>query len=344
VKRVIPFGLHLVAGAIGIGILWFLIYKAGVSDLAAVFLKLSAFWISLAIAVYAVSWVFRTWRLKILTNLFQGEFKAWDLFKMHIVAYALNSILPAKAGDVAMVGFLRSKTIKTGQAAAVTLQMRILDALALIVLLLPSLYLLTENSQALSALLVCFLVVAVPIGTVLLDRRGKISQWLESLENKFVHRFVKLAVLKTKDAYQAYHRIVFDVKWLWVTILLSVIIWLCDGLICFMISQGAGAKLPVVVVMMAIVVANISKSVPLTPGGIGVYESVLMAVFVSFGVSLELAVAIAVLDHFIKKLFNIIFGFIFMADMGIRLKTVYREVADRYYEENAAALSEKVNF
>ena len=65
---------------------------------------------------------------------------------------------------------------------------------------------------------------------------------------------------------------------------------------------------PLLVALFAVSIANLGKAVPATIGGIGVYESILAANLIAFGISFDVAVVTAILDHFIKKAFTLGFG------------------------------------
>jgi uncharacterized protein (TIRG00374 family) len=82
----------------------------------------------------------------------------------------------------------------------------------------------------------------------------------------------------------------------------STIIWLFDIFVCVAVIMMFQQQIPFAVVALAIVIGNLIKAVPITPGGIGTYEPALTAIFFLFGVPLDIAVLIAIIDHLIKNL------------------------------------------
>jgi len=82
----------------------------------------------------------------------------------------------------------------------------------------------------------------------------------------------------------------------------SVIIWILDVLVCLFVGMMFGATIPFAVVTLAIVVGNLVKAIPLTPGGIGTYELALVAIFSAAGIDPAIATLIAVIDHLLKNL------------------------------------------
>jgi len=63
-------------------------------------------------------------------------------------------------------------------------------------------------------------------------------------------------------------------------------------------------------VVLAIVIGNLIKAVPITPGGIGTYEFFVANIFILAGVAPAEATLIAVIDHLIKNLVTLAGGII----------------------------------
>jgi hypothetical protein len=69
-------------------------------------------------------------------------------------------------------------------------------------------------------------------------------------------------------------------------------------------------QIPFAVVVLAIVIGNLVKAVPITPGGIGTYEISLAIIFGLAGVSPAISTLIAVIDHLIKNLVTLAGGIV----------------------------------
>jgi len=82
----------------------------------------------------------------------------------------------------------------------------------------------------------------------------------------------------------------------------SLVIWLLDILVCYAVVLMFQQQIPFAIVVLAIVIGNLVKAVPITPGGIGTYELSLAITFGLAGVSPAVATLIAVIDHLIKNL------------------------------------------
>ena len=317
---------RIIAFFIGFGVLLGLIYYVGFERCLNIILQTSPYWIVASVIVYAVSWIFRTWRLERFTTHAGKNIKIFYLFKLYISGYALNVILPAKLGDAATVGYLKMKGINIGRSAAIILQTRILDVLALILLSIPAFIFFFEKGASewiRTTIFICCLIVAVPIGIVLLDKNKMFSDILEELKNRCNHKIIKLLAEKTRDAYEGYHEIVSNKRLLVASILLSLMIWLFEALTCYTVSIAVGAQIPIIVVIFAVSIANVGKCAPATPGAVGIYEGILVAVLVLFGISFDIATVIAILDHLIKNLFILMIGVPATTGIGMDVSKLY---------------------
>lgn len=96
----------------------------------------------------------------------------------------------------------------------------------------------------------------------------------------------------------------------------SLVIWIMDSLICYVIALMFSVNIPFLVVILAIVIGNLVKAVPLTPGGVGTYEVALALTFEISGVAPAVATLIAVIDHLVKNLVTLGGGIISMYLFG----------------------------
>ncbi|NQS73139.1 MAG: flippase-like domain-containing protein [Methanoculleus sp.] len=113
----------------------------------------------------------------------------------------------------------------------------------------------------------------------------------------------------------------------------SLLIWVVDILVCFAVVLMFREPVPFGIVVLAIVIGNLVKAVPITPGGVGTYELALALTFGLAGVPAVTATLIAVIDHLIKNLITLIGGvgsIYYFGDWskGI-LKMVFREEIEK---------------
>jgi len=313
----------MASALLAIAILFVLTYSVGLGNFYRVIISASPAGLISAVIIYSVSWILRTVRLDSLVKNVGANIGTWELFKLYISGNALNIVLPAKLGDAAVICYLRMQGIGIGMSAAIAVQCRILDVLALLILSLPSAILLFREKipEWISLMLVGSLIIAaLPLGVVLLSTTGNLPHLMnrnfEFLNKKRnVSRFME----KAKEAYFGYIKLASIKRLFAITLLLSLFIWLLEILTCYADSLAVGAHVPVLAVVLGVSLANIGKVAPATPGSIGIYESILATVLALFGVPMVLAVPIAILDHAIKNTFTLALGVPATTSQGLNL-------------------------
>ena len=195
-----------------------------------------------------------------------------------------------------------------GLAVASVIQSRILDLLALLVLLLTSGLPELHASPApwrWPALAAVAVLALAPMLVMVADRRQGLERLVAS-----VYRIPRLALAarNLNKLLAAYRRICLDGRLLVATGLYSLIIWTGESLVTWAIARAASVPVPFAVCLLAVPLANLGKAVPLTPGGVGVYEAIMAAVFHGAGMDWGDAVAVALADHLLKKACSIGIG------------------------------------
>lgn len=96
----------------------------------------------------------------------------------------------------------------------------------------------------------------------------------------------------------------------------SLFIWVLEALVCASVAIMFGVRIPFMVVVLAVVIGNLVKAVPLTPGGVGTYELSVALTFQLAGVDPAIATLVAVIDHLIKNLVTLAGGVISIYAFG----------------------------
>ena len=117
----------------------------------------------------------------------------------------------------------------------------------------------------------------------------------------------------------------------------SVVVWTLDVVTALLVlaafSPGLGAVELVAVSFFAVSVGNLAKVLPLSPGGVGLYEGAFTLLVVGLTpLGPELALGAAVLDHAVKNLVTVVGGYASMIGLNVSLTTAVeesREVRDR---------------
>ncbi|NHN42424.1 flippase-like domain-containing protein [Halorubellus sp. JP-L1] len=117
----------------------------------------------------------------------------------------------------------------------------------------------------------------------------------------------------------------------------SVVIWTLDVLTAVVVMRAFGGfdvlALPwlLAVAFFAVSVGNLAKVLPLTPGGVGLYEgafTLLVVALTPASVGAEVALAVAVVDHFVKNVVTVVGGLGSMLVLNVSLTEAVAESAD----------------
>ena len=109
----------------------------------------------------------------------------------------------------------------------------------------------------------------------------------------------------------------------------SLAIWSLDVLTALAVFAAFGYTLTpslVAVGFFAVSVGNLAKVLPLTPGGVGLYEgafTIIVAPLTPVGVTA--ALSIAIVDHAVKNAVTILGGVVSMAWLNVSLTTAVEE-------------------
>ncbi|HVN64983.1 MAG TPA: lysylphosphatidylglycerol synthase domain-containing protein, partial [Methanomicrobiales archaeon] len=121
---------------------------------------------------------------------------------------------------------------------------------------------------------------------------------------------------------------------------LSLVIWATDIATTVSMASMFRAQVSLAVVVLAVVVGNLAKAVPVTPGGIGTYEAA-VAVILVLGSSLSAmsqatATLIAVTDHLVKNIITAVGGALSIWLLGSWVVDAIREAFHRKGGEEGA--------
>ncbi|WP_338727692.1 flippase-like domain-containing protein [Haladaptatus sp. DJG-WS-42] len=113
----------------------------------------------------------------------------------------------------------------------------------------------------------------------------------------------------------------------------SLLIWTLDVLTAVLVFAAFGVDLPFTTLLavgfFAVSVGNLAKVLPLSPGGVGLYEGAFSLLVVALlPVSWELALGAAIVDHAVKNIVTVIGGVASMLLLNVSLTTAVKESRD----------------
>ena len=251
-----------------------------------------------AVAICIAAWILRGYRYRFILQGLDVRKSLWFSTACIFISQTANLIVPARLGDFVRMLILKhddSATYSQGFSSLVV--ERVFDILMIAVLgavALPFVLAALDVPDWFITVIVVPLVAGGIFFAVLLWS-GRIES-----ENRILAAIQRmLGEVK---------RASLNPRALGVLSGSSLLIWLIDVMVCYAVVLMFQVPVPFGIVVLAIVIGNLVKAVPITPGGVGTYELALALTFGLAGTPAVTATLIAVIDHLIKNLVTLIGG------------------------------------
>jgi glycosyltransferase AglD len=242
-----------------------------------------------AVIICLAAWILRGWRYHFILKSLGYMVGVIVSTACIFVSQTVNVIVPARLGDFVRVLILKHEyNITYSEGVASLVVERVFDIFTVALLGAISI-LFVLNAPSWFYTIIILPLVAGIIFFIFLMFIGKLST-----RNKYVAIILTMLHEIRKASLSIKSIVLLGIS--------SIVIWLLDILVCFAVVVMFGQQIPFAVIVLAIVIGNLVKAVPLTPGGIGTYEVALVATFTLAGVSPDMAMIIAIIDHLIKNL------------------------------------------
>jgi uncharacterized protein (TIRG00374 family) len=113
----------------------------------------------------------------------------------------------------------------------------------------------------------------------------------------------------------------------------SLLIWMLDVVTALLVLSAFDATLPLLTMLavgfFAVSVGNLAKVLPLSPGGVGLYEGAFTLLVVALTpLGPALALGAAIVDHAVKNLVTVAGGVVSMLLLNVSLTTAVEESRD----------------
>ncbi len=318
IKNKIHILRYLFSFLISLIILLFLIFCGDVNRFIKVLSQVSVNSVIIMVIVYALSWIFRTIRLERTVASLGSKMPFKNLFKLNISGYALNVLLPVKIGDVARMLFLKAEGMEGDKAIASVIYIRLLDIISIIMLATPVLFIMTKESipnWTIISVISCILIIVLIF--VFLGI-GRMQCLFDIIEAKFTLKVTKGLLRVGKEVHRNLRNLLFKSS-VYCDMFYSILIWLLEALTCYVVALSLNAQVSPLLIIFGVSMANISKIVPATPGGIGIYEGIIVGIFAIGGIEYNKALVIAIVDHLIKNLFIVSIGIPAISTTNLKL-------------------------
>ncbi|HEM60851.1 MAG TPA: flippase-like domain-containing protein [Chloroflexi bacterium] len=247
-----------------------------------------------------------------------------NLLSALMISYALNTILPARLGEVARAYVIgQSENLSKSLAFSTIVVEKVLDVLTLLlflVLLVPTVTLPPWIQQSAMVMAPVFLALFVLVLALAYQRRrtlalvqavagrlrGLPTQRLVSSLDSALSGFDALGSLKANL-----------VLWGW-----SIAVWVTSGLFILVMMLAFHIDAPLSAAFLLLCVTSLGMTVPSSPGYIGVYHWLVVSTLYIFGVNRELALSFAFALHALTFLPLTLIGIYFMMRENYSLQRI----------------------
>ena len=206
--------------------------------------------------------------------------------------YFGNNFLPARAGELVRTFMISSRSgLEPTYVLATALSERVADAVALVAISAAVLLILPVPNGWLAgaarpfALLGLLGVVAIAV----LPLSGPVARI--AIERAPLPRAMRSRVITAMEHGLRGLRAFHDVRRLSGFVLLTVLIWCLDALGTVVVGAALGLRMPIAVGFLLISGLGLGSALPSTPGYVGIYQFVAVAVLTPFGFSRAAAIA-----------------------------------------------------
>jgi dolichyl-phosphate beta-glucosyltransferase len=253
-------------------------------------------------------------------QIWERSLSYWDSFRLIMIGFMGNNILPARLGEILRAHCTAAKTSgdrgRTTALASIATE-RILDGSALAVLGLFAIVVVPiDRRLKWSLLLVSIAFVGLTIGLVLsISFHERIRSLIAAANRKFPGHVTTVAKRKTDQFLDGLLPL-----GCWPRILpaiaITCLIWCLETGCCYFVGRAVWSGMTPTTAVLFVVVVNFASLVPLTMGGIGTIEAVGPIFLISSGVLAAPALGMVLLQHASQYLFTTMTGGIFYTTGG----------------------------
>ncbi len=227
------------------------------------------------------------------------RYSFWFLFKSGLLAFAVNNVVPFRAGEVARIGYLaRESKLPASSCLAVVAVERLLDLVAVCTIILCTLPAMAVDLPlgapfyAGAALIVAFI-----SGAIWISKRPEkfveMATWMAGLLGRSVRAFVKS---KSKTFAHGLSALASPTTVIAV-ILITLIFWLLGALSIQIWIWAFGFVLPWYSPIVVLTFLTFGLAIPSTPGHLGSFHFFAASAMISLGVSNTESVSFAIVGH-----------------------------------------------
>ncbi|XRO77711.1 flippase-like domain-containing protein [Methanocaldococcus sp. 10A] len=290
----------IVSFIISLGIILYIFLKIDLDKLMLILKHTKIFYYFFAISMFYISILIRSYRWKIFLKNVDIDLKLKDAFIVYYLSMFVNSLVPAKLGDIYRGYLLKKKTNKSISLGFGTVFIeRVFDLVAMISLLFISAYLSFKSdipkeiiySIKWGVIIILFLIFLI-FGFLVVN--SKINLKNKKLEAILINFEKGLKAVKPNT--------------LPLLITLSFIGWFIEGLTIYFIFLALNLNLEILFGVFSDLASSLLTAIPITPSGLGIVEYALIYILKLKSIDENNAFAVIILYRLISYFSVVLFG------------------------------------
>jgi len=263
------------------GLVYYIISKITLTDLFAVLADANLLLIPVIIVLFFASFLVKAMNYRLLTSPL-AHISVKGLLKVSVLSWATGMLAPGKTGELSAIYFLKKEGISLGAGTAISVLDKLITISVLAVVAAITLLRFIERQQALQLIIILFVLLLIVVIAIANEKtRYLVRKFiLRKYERKFVGFSKYLFDYIRNNKTLLLFNYGLAVLWLYVS---AAMIWI--GLL----SVGINASM--VDVFLITSTALIVAIIPITLGGLGARETVLVLFFENAGIEAVQALA-----------------------------------------------------
>lgn len=275
--------------------------------------SISPVYLLLGLILYLLTYLFRALRFRVLLG---RRIDLKDLFRIVCVHNMINSILPARTGELSYVYLTKKRGISTAEGLSTLIIVRIFDFITISLFFCVSVFLLDlkEMQATISDIRISvgiFMLFMISILICLVVYGGRFMDIIEKAGAKFSldkHNFVKFLLKKGRETSNNLG-IIKKTGVATGVFLFSFFIWVSLYLMVYVLTLGMGINLSIAAVIVGSTFPTFAFLLPIQGlAGLGTFEGAWTVGFMMVEVPKELAIASGFSYHIIYFAYLLIFG------------------------------------
>lgn len=309
--------LLLIGAGIGVALLVLLLRSVNPSQLGTDFAQADYRFLLLAIIPWLAALILKVPRWSLL---YGPDAPGWPtLFAAMNVGYAINTLLPARLGEVVRAYWVRDRARVSMVRSLSTIALeRVTDGVAVVIMVVvtaPTVAFpraLLGPSLTLGAVFIAVLAGMSVLALSSAGSDGRIARFLRALEQG---RFARMVGMITQ-VFAGLHAL-RSRRSIALLVLYTVLIWTSNVMLSWVALRAFHLAVPFPAAILLTAVLNLGMAVPSSPGYVGVYEYLMVLTLSLYGIAHTPALAAAFAYHVISFVPIAIIGLVYIARSGI---------------------------